>query len=102
VQRNEKPSGEKRLTRWAKIFVEAQTTQLTTKEMPMDLFVKGHAPACAYCQHVERQGNILQCPKHGVVLSTQKCRSFVYDPLKRVPPKPAVLKTDYENDEFKV
>ena len=31
------------------------------------------------------------CLKKGVVPGGYSCRAFRYDPLKRVPPKPAVL-----------
>ena len=33
------------------------------------------------------------CVKHGIVPVEHHCRSFHYDPLKRVPPRPATLDT---------
>ena len=34
------------------------------------------------------------CTKQGVVAPGGSCRSFKYDPLKRVPPRPAALDTE--------
>ncbi|MCL2547358.1 MAG: hypothetical protein FWE06_09315 [Oscillospiraceae bacterium] len=69
----------------------------------MDLFIKSQPPACAYCRWVKLlDDNRLQCDKYGDVQPMHKCRRFVYDPLKRVPPKPLVLKQEYEQDEFKI
>jgi hypothetical protein len=39
------------------------------------------------------------CEKRGVVLPVDKCRHFVYDPLKRVPKKPKPLQK-LEDTEF--
>ena len=59
------------------------------------LFRKDIEPRCAYCcrgQGIsEREG---ACVKRGVVPAENSCRSFRYDPLKRVPPRPAVLETE--------
>ncbi|MFR0769688.1 MAG: hypothetical protein ACLSHO_08995 [Dysosmobacter sp.] len=33
------------------------------------------------------------CVKHGIVPVEHHCRGFHYDPLKRVPPRPASLDT---------
>ena len=54
------------------------------------LFTKKIEPRCGYC----KQGTVLDeervaCPKKGVVSAGGYCRGFRYDPLKRVPPKPA-------------
>lgn len=61
----------------------------------MKLFRKNIDPRCAYCkrgsQINERE---VACVKHGIVPVEYHCRSFGYDPLKRVPPRPAVLNTD--------
>lgn len=64
------------------------------------LFVKKIEPRCAYC----RRGTALNeeqmtCPKKGVVSAGGHCRAFRYDPLKRVPPKPAVLELGKLKDE---
>ena len=44
---------------------------------------------CRYCELAEKmfEESIVLCAKHGVVSATGSCRSFAYDPLKRVPPK---------------
>ena len=56
------------------------------------LFRKDIDPRCAYCQ----RGNKLDedrvlCPKKGVVSPSDHCRSFQYDPLRRLPPEMAQL-----------
>lgn len=56
------------------------------------LFRKDMDPRCAYC----RQGQQINerevvCVKRGIVPVESSCRAFRYDPLKRVPPRPAVL-----------
>lgn len=54
------------------------------------LFQKNIEPRCIYCARGARleEGQIL-CGKRGVVSPGGSCRSFRYDPLKRVPPVPA-------------
>ena len=58
----------------------------------MPLFQKRIEPHCVYCVHGrsldERQ---VVCPKKGVMAAESYCRSFKYDPLKRVPPRPVKL-----------
>ena len=58
----------------------------------MNLFQKKIEPRCAYCA----RGQVLSedqiaCPKKGVMSPGSSCRGFKYDPLKRVPPRPAKL-----------
>ena len=58
----------------------------------MPLFQKKIEPRCVYCA----RGRALDetqvvCPKKGVMAAGSHCRSFKYDPLKRVPPSPAKL-----------
>ena len=66
------------------------------------LFRKDIDPRCAYC----RQGQQISerevaCVKRGVVPMEGSCRSFRYDPLKRVPPRPAVLSPkDLKPEDF--
>lgn len=68
----------------------------------MDLF-DSKPPACEYCLLAEKlDSRDLLCPKFGVVAPDHKCRRFKYDPLKRVPPKPVILKTNYNADDFKI
>ena len=49
-------------------------------------------PRCAYCTRGREldQSQII-CPKKGVMSAGSHCPSFRYDPLKRVPPRPAKL-----------
>lgn len=59
--------------------------------MTMILFEKKIDPRCAYCQRCAplEGGETVMCLKKGVVSAASHCRSFKYDPLKRVPPRPA-------------
>ncbi len=64
------------------------------------LFQKSIDPRCAYCA----KGSFLEkddilCPKKGVVSAGDHCRHFRYDPLKRVPPAPAVVDFSKLKDE---
>ncbi|WP_295865606.1 hypothetical protein [uncultured Oscillibacter sp.] len=58
------------------------------------LFRKNIDPRCAYCrrgaQISERE---VACVKRGIMPVEGSCRRFRYDPLKRVPPRPAPLET---------
>ena len=54
------------------------------------LFQKKIEPRCTYCA----RGRALSedqviCDRKGVMSAGSRCRSFKYDPLKRVPPRPA-------------
>ena len=55
----------------------------------MALFQKKIEPRCVYCARSrpldEEQ---VVCDKKGVMSAGSHCRSFRYDPLKRVPPRP--------------
>ena len=66
----------------------------------MKLFRKDMEPRCAYCargqQINERE---VACVKRGIVPVEHHCRAFRYDPLKRVPPRPAALNTKGLKDE---
>lgn len=64
------------------------------------LFQQKIEPRCVYC----RKGSTLNeeqvlCVKKGVVSPGGHCRGFRYDPLKRVPPKPATLTRPALSDE---
>ena len=55
-------------------------------------FRKDIEKRCAYCTC----GSVISdteavCSRKGVVDAAHHCRHFKYDPLKRVPPRPAVL-----------
>lgn len=64
------------------------------------LFRKDIEKYCTYCAH-SRPLNEEQmlCPKRGIVAPNDHCRKFVYDPLKRVPPKKAELDFSRFSDE---
>ena len=55
-------------------------------------FRKDIEPRCAYCAHGsavnERE---VACSRRGVVDGNDHCGHFRYDPLGRVPPRPASL-----------
>ena len=58
------------------------------------LFNKKIEPCCSYCKHGSRiSAEEVVCIKKGIVSSGGYCRKFTYDPLKREPAKPAMLKT---------
>lgn len=63
-------------------------------------FNKNLAKSCAYCVY----GTVLEgfneavCKKRGVTKRHQSCRSYVYDPLKRVPQKPKSIEKYSEED----
>ena len=42
----------------------------------------------------------IACRKRGVMDAADHCRSFRYDPLRRVPAKPAVLRDKFTNADF--
>lgn len=63
------------------------------------LFNKDIRHICALCENsVPLDGETVLCRKKGPVSAEHTCRSFKYDPLKRVPPKPAAIKAFSEKD----
>lgn len=48
---------------------------------------KKHTPKCEYCIHGRPSPNSdsILCEKKGIVDRDDKCRSYKYDPLRRVP-----------------
>lgn len=58
------------------------------------LFRRDIEPSCAYCDYAERVGAELVCDKRGSVTASDSCKAFRYDPLKRIPPRPATLRTN--------
>ena len=68
------------------------------------LFKADMEPRCPYCAKgsILEEGKIL-CSKKGVMDAGSQCRSFRYDPLKRVPPKPAALNpSKHSPEEFRL
>lgn len=54
------------------------------------LFRKHIEPHCAYCKKAEPvEPGYVVCRKRGIVSEADHCRAFRYDPLRRVPPRPA-------------
>ena len=70
----------------------------------MNLFQKKIEPRCTYCAHGRAMGEEqVVCPKKGVMAAGSHCRSFKYDPLKRVPPRPAKFGVGHlSGDDFKL
>lgn len=70
----------------------------------MNLFQKKIEPRCIYCAHGRTMGeDQVVCPKKGVMAAGSHCRSFKYDPLKRVPPRPAKFRGGgLSGDDFKL
>ena len=70
----------------------------------MSLFRRKIEKCCAYC----RYGSAISetqavCERKGVVDLAGSCRRFVYDPLKRVPPRPASPEEQkHSAEEFKL
>ena len=66
----------------------------------MRLFQRSIEPRCAYCARGrELDPGQIVCPKKGVMSAGSHCTSFRYDPLKRVPPRPARLTLAAGSDE---
>lgn len=70
----------------------------------MDLFRKNMEKRCAYCAHGRSISETqVVCKRKGVVDAGGHCFRFVYDPLRRVPPRPAALRTEqFSADDFKL
>lgn len=70
----------------------------------MGLFRAKIEPRCVYCKYgvsLEKSDDI-GCVRHGVVEAWSHCRSFRYDPLKRVPVKPVKLRKNYTEEDFQL
>lgn len=64
------------------------------------LFQKDIEPRCCYCQRgTKLDEEQVLCVKKGVVSPGGSCRSFRYDPLKRVPTPPVSLDLGKLKDE---
>lgn len=64
------------------------------------LFRRDMDPRCAYCQRgVQVNDREVVCVKRGVVAVEYHCRSFRYDPFRRIPPRPVPLKTQHLTEE---
>ncbi|MFR4562548.1 MAG: hypothetical protein ACLT5P_15985 [Flavonifractor plautii] len=69
---------------------------------PLALFQEDRAPLCLlHCRPLDEEQVV--CDKKGVMSAGSHCRSFRYDPLKRVPPRPA--KADFsalKDEDFQI
>lgn len=64
------------------------------------MFSKKIEPRCMYCKRgIALNDSQMVCPKKGIVTVGDSCRAFRYDPLKRVPPRHAVLELSKLRDE---
>lgn len=70
----------------------------------MQLFRKNMEKRCAYCARgCAINETQVACERKGIVDAAGHCRRFVYDPLRRVPPRPAALNTErYSAEDFKL
>ncbi len=65
------------------------------------LFRKNIEPRCVYCRHARAlDSQRVLCKRRGIVSAAHHCRAFRYDPLRRIPPKPAVFRKQYTNADF--
>ncbi len=68
------------------------------------LFQNKIDPRCGYCKRGRalEDGQVI-CPKRGITSPGSSCKAFSYDPLKRVPPRPAAPKlSDAPPEEFEL
>lgn len=70
----------------------------------MKLFRKNIEKRCAYCARGCRiNSDQVACRHKGIVDAGGRCFHFSYDPLRRIPPRPAALKTgQYSNEDFQI
>ena len=66
------------------------------------LFRKRIKYCCSYCANgTQVDDEQVLCIKRGVVCAYSKCRKFIYDPCKRIPPKPKALDfNQYNKDDY--
>lgn len=69
--------------------------------MAWKLFGNRIEPACGYCRYGRdsADGQMILCEKQGVVAPYHHCRKYRYAPLRRVPPRQAVLPS-YDSGDF--
>lgn len=66
------------------------------------LFRKKQPRSCEYCSFSASitDGQVL-CSKRGIRAAEKPCRSFRYDPVKRIPPKSNLLDfSKYKEEDF--
>ena len=69
-----------------------------------DFVSNDHMPACDLCEHgtLSRDGTAVLCAKKGIMAPEDRCRKFVYDPLKREPKPRPVLSAEYSEEDFTI
>ena len=67
---------------------------------PFNKKLDKHCEYCVYGKMLNFDDQII-CKKHGVTDKTDNCRSYKYDPLKRVPVK-IKLADNYTEEDFKL
>ncbi|MCR5484232.1 MAG: hypothetical protein K6F09_01440 [Clostridiales bacterium] len=72
--------------------------------MKQALFNKGIVePKCRHCEYgrLTPDGETVLCIKRGIMEADSSCRSFSYDPLKRIPRKAPKI-PEYSADDFSI
>ncbi len=65
------------------------------------LFATDIDPRCAYCKKgTPVSDKDISCRKYGIVNFAHSCKRFDYDPLKRVPAKPAKMSKRFSSEDF--
>ena len=66
------------------------------------IFRKKMPRSCTYCLNGAKVDNgTILCSKKGLILADKPCRKFIYDPCKRIPPKPKALDfSSYKDEDF--
>lgn len=67
--------------------------------MKKKMFGRNIAPSCEYCAHNRADGDNVACDKNKTMKPDGGCRSFCYDPLRRIP-RPAPKLPTYHPDDF--
>ncbi len=59
---------------------------------------------CIYCKNgtLAADGKKVLCTKVGILDIDDSCKKFSYDPLKRVPSKPAPALTGFSPEDFEL
>lgn len=76
------------------------STETDEQSMRRKLIGQNIEPKCCYCkfgQMAPNNNNVL-CIKKGIMNTDDKCRKYIYDPLKRVPVRMPDLQKFTEDD----
>ena len=68
-----------------------------------ELFGNRIDPACSYCKFAKptQSGEMMLCPKKGVVAPYYHCNKYAYSPLRRVP-TPQVKLQQFDKSDFEL